>query len=207
MSKVKYFIEQSWLLIVSSFVFGLMIAAADSAWKPQIEKNQKEKISNLMRGLITDAASFEVVVPGVEITAQKGRVFKTDIYKAVGSDNQCAGFAFIASGSGFGGPIDLIIGVDSKCEKFVGYNILTCTETPGFGDKIKGPFFGDQFKGAPAAKLELSKVGNPQQIDNSIIAISGATVTSTAVVNIFNTYVDKVKEELQTKGLIGNGKQ
>jgi len=207
MSKVKYFIKQSWLLIVSSFVFGLMIAAADSAWKPQIEKNRKEKISNLMKGLITDAASFEVVVPGVEIAAQKGRVFKTDIYKAVSDNNQCAGFAFIASGSGFGGQIDLIIGVDNKCEKFVGYNILTCTETPGFGDKIKGTFFSDQFKGAPAVKLELSKVGNPRQMDDRIVAISGATVTSTAVVNIFNAYIDKVKEELQKKGLIGDGKQ
>ena len=33
---IKHFIEQSWLLIVSSFVFGLLLAGANAAWMPRI---------------------------------------------------------------------------------------------------------------------------------------------------------------------------
>jgi hypothetical protein len=38
------------------------------------------------------------------------------------------------------------------------------------------------------------------------VAISGATVTSTAMVEIFNTYIEQIKEQLNQKGLLGNGK-
>jgi hypothetical protein len=37
------------------------------------------------------------------------------------------------------------------------------------------------------------------------VAISGATVSSEAVVKIFNTYTGEIKKQLQQKGLIGNG--
>jgi Na+-translocating ferredoxin:NAD+ oxidoreductase RnfG subunit len=51
------------------------------------------------------------------------------------------------------------------------------------------------------------KIGDAGKIDNEIVAISGATVTSTAVINIFNKSVISVKEQLQKKGLItANGR-
>jgi hypothetical protein len=49
-------------------------------------------------------------------------------------------------------------------------------------------------------KIEVIKV-----IDSQIAAISGATVSSEAVVKIFNTYTGEIKKQLQQKGLIGNG--
>lgn len=206
MSKIKYFIEQSWLLLVSSFFFGLLIATANSAWSPRVEQNKKDKIANLMKGLITNASTFETAIEGVEVPGERGKVEKTDIYKGIGSDGTTAGFAFIAKGMGFADKIELVIAVDPKCEKFYGYKVLAANETPGFGDKIKDNFFSDQFKDAPAGKTELLRIGNAQTIDDKIVAISGATVTSTAMVKIFNTYIDKVKEQLQQKGLISNGK-
>ena len=72
---------------------------------------------------------------------------------------------------------------------------------------MKNASFSNQFKGAPTGKLELIKIGDAGKIDNEIVAISGATVTSTAVINIFNKSVVSVKEQLQQKGLItGNGR-
>ncbi len=201
MLKIKFFFQQSWLLLVSSFCFGLLIAVANSAWLPIIEQNKKDKFDNLMRGLITDANTFEIVIEKLEIPVQKGRVEKTNVYKALDSQGKILGFAFVAAGSGFADKIELVIAVDQKCEKFLGFKTLSCNETPGFGSKIKEDFFSGQFKSAPAEKLELVKAGNPQEVDNKIVAISGATVTSTAVVNMFNIYIDKVKQELQKKGL------
>jgi len=206
MSKIKFFIEQSWLLLVSSFFFGLLIATANSAWSPRIEQNKKDKLANLMKGLITNALNFEPVIEGIEVAGEKGKKQITSVYKGISDDGTTAGFAFIASGTGFADKIELVIAVDPKCEKFYGCKVLSANETPGFGDKIKENYFSNQFQNAPVGKFALSKVGDPLEIDNKIVAISGATVTSTAMVNIFNAYIEQIKEQLQQKGLIGNGK-
>jgi len=205
-SKIKHFIQQSWLLIISAFFFGLLIAIANAGWSPRIERNEEEKKYSRMRELIGDANDFKVAVENVEIPAKKGKVDKTDIYKALDSDKNIIAFAFVAEGPGFQDKIKLVIAVDRKCEKFFGFKVLSSNETPGFGSKIKESFFGEQFQGVPAGKMELVKTGEANTIDSEIVAITGATVSSEAVVKIFNKYTDKIKERLQTEGLIGNGK-
>jgi electron transport complex protein RnfG len=207
MSKIKYFIQESWLLLVTSFLFGLLIAIADAAWSAKIEQNKAEKLRGLMASLISDANSFELAIQEANLPGDKGRMIKTDIYKALDKQGNCAGFAFVAVGAGFADKIELVVAVDAKCEKLLSFNVLSSNETPGFGNKMKNDSFRNQFKGAPAGKLLLVKIGDAGKIDNEIVAISGATVTSTAVINIFNKSVISVKEQLQKKGLItANGR-
>ncbi|HUT31059.1 MAG TPA: FMN-binding protein [Sedimentisphaerales bacterium] len=201
MSKVKHFFEQSWLLIVSSFFFGLLIAVTNAAWSGRIVQNEIDKRNRLMTALIADANSFDVAVEAAQIPAAKGKVIKTDIYGALDRGGKTVGFAFIAVGSGFADKIKLVIAVDAKCEKFFGFKVLASNETPGFGDKIKEDYLGGQFEGAPAGKLELIKTGDDKKIDSEIVAISGATVSSEALVKTFNTYIGNVKEQLRAKGL------
>ncbi len=205
MFKIRHFIEQSWLLIVSSFCFGVLIAITNAAWSPKIVQNEKNQLEELQKSLIA-AKSFEAAIEGMEITDEKGRTIKTDIYKGLDANGTTVGFTFIATGAGFADKIWLVIAVDSKCEKFLGYKVLSSNETPGFGDKIKEDYLGNQFKGTPVGKIELIKTGEAGTIDSEIVAISGATVSSEAVVKIFNAYIDKVTEQLRTKGLIGNGR-
>ena len=202
LSKIKYFIQQSWLLLTASFLFGLLIAVADTAWSAKIEQNKTAKMDNLMKGLITDANSFEIAVKDANLPGDKGQVLKTNIYKAIDANGNNIGFAYIATGSGFADKIELIIAVDANCGKFLGFQVLSSNETPGFGDKMKTDSFRNQFKGAPAGQFSLIKIGKPETIDNEIVAISGATVTSTAVVNIFNKSIVSIKELLSQKGLI-----
>jgi len=205
-SKIKHFIEQSWLLIISAFFFGLLIAIASAAWTPRIERNEEEKKYSRMRELIGDANSFEIAINQVEIPGEKGKILMTDIYEASDIDGNCIGFAFVAEGAGFQDKIKLVIAVDRKCKKFFGFKVLSSNETPGFGSKIKEEFFGEQFKKAPFGKLDIEKAGKAEEIDSQIVAITGATVSSEAVVKIFNKYTDKIKTHLQREGLIGNGK-
>jgi len=202
LSKIKYFIQQSWLLLTASFLFGLLIAVADTAWSAKIEQNKTAKMDNLMKGLITDANSFEIAVKDANLPGDKGQVLKTNIYKAIDANGNNIGFAYIATGSGFADKIELIIAVDANCGKFLGFQVLSSNETPGFGDKMKTDSFRNQLKGAPAGQFSLIKIGKPETIDNEIVAISGATVTSTAVVNIFNKSIVSIKELLSQKGLI-----
>jgi electron transport complex protein RnfG len=151
---------------------------------------------------LTGAKDFETVVEDMEITARKGKIAKTDIKKAVDSEGDCIGWAFICEGSGFADKIKLVLTADASFEKLKGFGVLASNETPGFGDKIKNDYFRNQFIEAPAIQLILSKTGDAQKIDAEIIAISGATVSSEAVVTILNNYIQQVKTQLQEKGLI-----
>jgi len=199
---VKYFLEQSWLLLVSAFLFGLMLAMADSAWSDRIKQNNEEKINSLRQKLIADAVKYEPAVEKADIGIIQGRQVTVNIYRALDSAGRCAGYTFQITGQGFAGKIELVVAVDPRCEKILGYEVLSASETPGFGDKIFGDYFRNQFAGAPVGKLTLIKAGDDKKIDDDIVAISGATVSSTAVVNAFNTYIEKIKESLQQKGLL-----
>lgn len=202
MSKIKFFFVQSWLLLLASFGFGLLLAATNAAWQPRIIQNEKDKFNNLVNDLVREAASFEVALEAVPINIGKGKLAKTDIQKALNAEGECVGWAFIAEGSGFADKIRLVVAVDAKFEKLAGFGVLYCYETPGFGDKIKNDYYRSQFMGVPAGVLEVSKTGDSTIIDSQIVAISGATVSSEAVVKILNNYIKQVKSLLQKEGSI-----
>ena len=48
--------------------------------------------------------------------------------------------------------------------------------------------------------------GGADRIDSEIVAITGATISSEAVVEIINDSVGQIKEQMLKKGLIGNDK-
>ena len=206
MSKIKYFVQQSWLLILSSFCFGLLLAIANAAWSPRIEQNRINKLNALADRLIPGADFVPLEKSGVviEVISLKGDRKKIDVYKAM-SGEQCLGWSFNAVGPGFQDKIELIIAVDKDFKTIAGFDVLASNESPGTGAKIKEKDFQKQFKGKPAAKLELIKSG--QAKDNKILAISGATISSEFVVEIINHYIKVVRQEMQKKGLLGNDKE
>jgi electron transport complex protein RnfG len=200
MLKIKYFIQQSWLLIVSAFMFGLLIAVTNAGLIDRIDANNASKVTDKLKSLIPDAKEF-LKQELITIKSQQLSDVDVEIYKAVTVD-QCQGWAFNASGAGFADKITLIVAVDKNFEKIVGFSVLLSSETPGFGDRITGSFYRDQFTGAPVEKLNLTKTGNPDQIDSDIVAISGATISSQAVVNIINNTMLQLKTKMLEKGII-----
>jgi electron transport complex protein RnfG len=201
MYKLKYFIAQSWLLIVSSFFFGLLIALTNAAWSPRIERNKVEKLNRLMTSLLPAAQKFDEAAD-IEFQTPKGEKRVVKIYKAVSENAQSPGWAFICYGAGFADKIELVVAVDAAFVKLAGFFVLSSNETPGFGDRIKQSFYRDQFVNAPAGNLKLVKTGDPQKIDVQIVAITGATVSSDAVVNIINNSLIPIKNQMVEKELI-----
>ena len=67
----------------------------------------------------------------------------------------------------------------------------TLPETAGLGQKATLPEFYEQFKGK-GTKLSVKKGGGAGE--NEIDAISGATITSTAVTNVVNAATEFVEE-------------
>ena len=93
------------------------------------------------------------------------------------------------SNNGFGGKIELIIGIlmDGTVS---GYKIIQQNETPGLGTKIAENKFSEQFVGLNAhdENFELSKNGG--EID----ALTGATISSNAVVEAVKKAVTAYKK-------------
>jgi electron transport complex protein RnfG len=206
MSKIKHFVEQSWLLLVSSFCFGLLIAMASAALSPQIEVNKAAKLNDLTIALLREAKRFVEVDAEIEVKLAGGKKEQVKVYKALSEAGECVGWSFGAGGQGFADKIELVVAVDGAFEKIAGFNVLVCNETPGFGDQIKYSYYRDQFTGAPAERLSLVKGGDSKKIDSEIVAITGATVSSEAVVQIINTFLVQIKDQVKAKGLVGNGK-
>jgi len=204
MSKLRFFWEQSWLLLVSSLIFGVLLAMTDAALAPRIKRNETEKFTRLAGGMLSEAVRFEPVEPKIAVTASNGKTVEVEVYRGLDEQGRTAGWAFVCEGGGFSDKIKLVVGVDGRFEKLAGFGVLSSNETPGFGDKITipGGFFQKQFVGAPADKLMLVKAGRPEQIDTEIVAITGATVTSQAVVDILNTYVLAIRSALKEQGLL-----
>lgn len=90
------------------------------------------------------------------------------------------------SDNGFGGKIELIIGMLMD-GTITGYKVIEQKETPGLGTKIAEKKFADQFIGLNSYihKIKLKKDGG--EID----AVTGATISSKAV-------IDAVKKAIVT---------
>jgi electron transport complex protein RnfG len=206
MHSLKRFLQESWLLIASSFLFGLLIAAADAALAPRIEQNKVAKFTSMAGGLLTQAQEFVPLPEPIQVKAKDGRPEELTVYQAM-AGSRTIGWVFRVTGYGFADKIELVVAVDDKFQTIAGYDVLFSNETPNFGDQIKGAYFRNQFAGAPAGPLVLANAGTPTKIDSTIVAITGATISSTAVVAAFNHYLPQVKEQLQQKGLIGHGNE
>jgi electron transport complex protein RnfG len=190
---------------VSAFCFGLLIAIANAAWSGRIERNKIEKLNRLMSGLVTGAADFKPVGE-LELKSAKGQKTTSSLYRAVSETNMPAGWVFTCEGSGFQDKIELVVATDQDFRKFAGYAVLSSNETPNFGDKIKHSYFRSQFNGAPVETLELLKTGDDKMIDGKIVAITGATVSSQAVVDIINNAAGQIRKQVQEKGLLRNAR-
>jgi len=201
---VLFFLQESWLLMISAIIFGCLLACLNAAWQPKVAQNEIDKFNTLASELLAGAEQFETALEAVSVDIGKGKTYIAEVKKGTDAQGNLIGWAFVCEGPGFADKIKLVVGVDAPFEKVTGFGVLSSFETPGFGDKIniRNGFYQSQFKGAPVGELELTKIGDAEKIDDQIVAITGATVTSEAVVNIFNTFLLPVKKVLQEQNLL-----
>ena len=87
-------------------------------------------------------------------------------------DGKLQAVAMEASGKGYGGDVNVLVGFNVDKDNLLGISVTTHKETPGLGSRIQDPVFTKQFKGKDPAKAALKKDGG------DIDAISGATFSS-----------------------------
>ena len=182
------FFKQSWLVLASALVFGLLVAAVNGQLEEKIAANARLKLERAMQALLGTDRFEDISVgdeQGIAVTYHLGR----------DENGAPIGYAIQAQGGGFADKITLLVALDAGLQNYRGIAVLKTNETPGFGDKIKNEPFKGQFSNCPAAKkLVVVKTGDPSIPDNEIVAITGATISSDAVVKIVNN----AKLQLQT---------
>ena len=105
---------------------------------------------------------------------------------AIDEKDEIIGYIFTTKEKGYGGNIVVMTGIDNKNGKLTGVEILEINETAGLGMNAKNDSFKNQFVDS-TGKFEVVKNGAK---DNQIQALTGATITSSAVTNAVNTAID-----------------
>jgi len=159
------------LLTIVVAVCVSLLTYVDNLTRGRIEAQEEEKVQNMLSAMFPEMSRYE---------------FKDDIY-IIYSNSDKVGYAFIAIGKGYGGDINILVGLEDETT-IKGITIISHKETPGLGSRIAESSFSDMFRGINIADVALSRDGG--QID----AITGSTISSSAVVDAVRTEaMEKVK--------------
>jgi len=160
------------LTALTAFSGGLL-ATVQSGTQVQIE-NQVLKFQKApaIKNIFPDATND----PLAERFSVKAQDIELQIFPGVLADGSKV-IAFETKGTGFGGPIGLMVGINLDTDKIVDVRVTTHSETPGIGTRAKDDLsFVAQFAGQ-GMDVDFALKGDGGIID----AMSGATVTSKGV--------------------------
>ncbi len=107
------------------------------------------------------------------------------------------GVAVSAAEAGFQDIIDLLFGYDPDSGEVLGMKVLESKETPGLGDKItRDSAFIGEFRDVEAP-LKGVKEARKTGADDEVVMITGATISSRAVIDIINHRLEAVRDPLK----------
>ncbi len=169
-----------WLVLtVIAVLAGVALALTNLVTKGPISQQQLERANSALVAMFPEADAFEEWPMESSDELQSAYTIK--------AGQQIVGYAATVEAQGYAGPVEVIVGMEPD---FVLRGIHVggsdFKETEGLGSKAKEPAFTDQFRGKKP----------PLTLGKDIEAISGATITSTAVVNGTNEAVDTARARM-----------
>ena len=153
-------------LFVICFVCALCLGVCSEITKAPIAAQAKA----------TQDAAKAAVLPDAEFETIEGAPVNGTVTEvAVGKDSSgnTMGFVVSCTTSSFGGPLEMMVGVDPE-GTITGVRILSHADTPGLGALSTSPDFYEQYTGM-SGTLAVDKDGG------QVKAITSATITSRAV--------------------------
>lgn len=181
-------VKNALVLMAFSLVLGFVLGAVYKITEGPIAEATLRKEMAAYKIVFEDADTFKEMTVDVaaaeKLMADGG--FPDEInkaFEAVDASGNCIGYVVqLTTKDGYSGGIVMVVGItlDGAVN---GYSVTAHQETSGLGTKAFEPAFADQFKGIPVADV------------SGIATISGATLTSTAVINGINAaaaYVDSL---------------
>ncbi len=176
MKTLKEFLVPTLTLFVICLVATALLGLTNQVTAPIIEQLAIETEIKSRQVVFADAKSFgeaEILADGTSVVA------------ALDDAGNVIGHVVVNTTKGYGGDISVMTGVDSE-GKVTGVNILSHAETAGLGAKAAEQDFRDRFLG----HIKGITVSKDKAGENSIDAITGATITSRAVVDAVNAAIE-----------------
>jgi len=197
-SDIKNMLRDAGILFVITLISGLVLGFVYELTKVPIRIQQELEIQKACQAVFAEADRFVITAyaPGEELEEELSDmgVSLGSAYLALDEQGKNMGFVVEAATSeGYGGSITLYLGITDD-GKLNGISILEIAETPGLGmraDEVLTP----QFKNVATDAFTYTKSGS--RSDSEIDAISGATVTTEAIVNAANGGLKAFHEELK----------
>lgn len=173
MQKNENPIVLSAVLFIISVIVALLLAYTNSVTKDTIAENVIKEQNAAKQVVLASAETFAEVVYRDENGLVKA------VFEGKDASGKAVGWCVNVVPNGYGGALDMMVGV-LEDYTISGVQVVSHSETAGLGAKAQDPAFSSQFAGKKT-DLPLSVVKNGAPKDNEIVAISGATITSSAV--------------------------
>lgn len=170
---MREMLKYGFILGLICFLSSSVLAIVNSITEPKI-KLQREK---------EEGAAFNEVMPESSGFKPRYRDEKIIYYTAYDTSNKLNGFIVKAKVKGYSADIETAAGLNLRLE-IVNIKILSQNETPGLGNGITETAFLGQFKGRGMDNL------------HEVQAITGATISSGAVINSVRDKIQELKEQL-----------
>lgn len=193
---MKGILKDTFILFVITLVAGFCLGGVHDITLEPIAKAQQAAATATYREVYPDAADFKetaeltekAAAAAEELSGQGfGKVRIDGAMEAVDASGSVIGYLVTSTSSeSYGGDVQISVGITTD-GTITGVGFLAISDTPGLGMKAKEPAFKDQFDGRLAQTFEVTKTAASG--DAQIQAISGATITSTAVTNAVNAAV------------------
>lgn len=197
----------SWRLLatlgVAGAVAGLLIVLVQGWAEPRIESHRAAVLEAAILNVLGEPARYDTLYV-TEAGLDRRPAGGTDasggdrVYLGYDGSGQPVGFAITAAEPGFQDVIRLIFGYQPASGEVLGMQVLENKETPGLGDKIvKDGSFVAEFEGARAPLVGVKAgagAGDPGEVD----MITGATISSRAVIAIINHRLERLDPLLRS---------
>jgi electron transport complex protein RnfG len=183
----------AFILFVVNLIAASILAGVYNITKARIEEEKNLIQEEALRQVMPDTVGDRLEPVTKDGITKYWKAFK-------GQDRRVTGYVFVTNKYGYSSVIETMVGM-KKDGTITGVRVLSQNETPGLGAKIIeitsnrtlfkalkeifskqkhskvviSPYFTDQFEGRDIRGIELSK--------NNIHAITGATISSRAVLN------------------------
>ena len=153
---------------------------------PYIEANRQRELEKAIFHVLPGCRRYvPLALKEGKLVELKDKRQKSFVYAGFDDKGKLIGFALVGSEPGFQDVIRAIFGVKPVEKMVVGFQVLESRETPGLGDKIyKDSEFLANFRALSIEpEIRLVKKGKKTR-PNEVEAITGATISSKAVVRL-----------------------
>lgn len=197
-------------LAVTGLGAGLVLVGVYLWTRPLIARNRAEALRRAVFRVLPGCVRYETLAleGGRLVPAAAGHGGgEGRIYLGRDEQGRLVGFALPGEVPGFQDTIRGILGYDPGRKVIVGFQVLESRETPGLGDKImKDPAFLANFT-ALAVEPEIEAVpAGKKTRPNQVETITGATISSKAVVRLLRETLDRWRPALEAYLAAGKGK-